>query len=230
MNIGGFQEISLLDYPGKIATIIWTTGCNFRCPFCYNPSLVLDNTDHVSVDDFFSFLEKRKGKLDAISISGGEPFLQNDIKPFITRIKSLGFLVKIDTNGSFPKELKELLDENLIDYVSMDVKNIKEKYSKNTGVSMDIDRIDESICIIKDIAPDYEFKTTVIPLFHSDQDILDIAGWLEGSKRYFLQQFKTNTPLLSKNGSLMKSYSKDELYRMCEMIKPFFKECAVRGI
>lgn len=229
MNIGGFQEISLLDYPGKVATIIWTTGCNFRCPFCYNPDLVLDKTDHVPMDDFFSFLRKRKGKLDAVSISGGEPLLQPDISDFISQIKSLGFLVKIDTNGSFPDKLKRLLDTGSIDYVSMDVKATKEKYAEITQVSVVVDDIDRSIQIITSIAPDYEFKTTVIPMYHTEEDILGIARWISGAKRYFLQQLKVDTTLLSSDMDQVKPYSLDELERMCERVSSFVDDCQVRG-
>jgi pyruvate formate lyase activating enzyme len=230
MNIGGFQEISLLDYPGKVATIIWTTGCNFRCPFCYNPDMVLNNTGHIPVDDFFSFLKQRKGKLDAVSISGGEPFLQPDLSKFITRVRDLGFFVKIDTNGSFPKKLKELLDADLIDYVSMDVKSSKDNYSDITKVSVNIDDIDQSIRIIKEDAPDYEFKTTVIPRYHTKEDILEIARWIQGAKRYFLQQFKKDTMLLSSELSQVRPYSVDELKAMCELVKPYVGACAIRGV
>ena len=229
MNIGGFQEISLLDYPGKVATIIWTTGCNFRCPFCYNPDMVLDKTDHVPADGFFSFLKTRKGKLDAVSISGGEPLLQPDLSEFITRVKDLGFLVKIDTNGSFPRKLEELLDANLIDYVSMDVKSSKKNYSEITKISVNIDDIDRSIQIIKSNAPDYEFKTTVIPTYHTRQTILEIARWIHGAKRYFIQQFKSNTKLLSSEMITVKPYPLDELKRMCEMVSSYVDECFVRG-
>jgi pyruvate formate lyase activating enzyme len=230
MNIGGHQETSLLDYPGKIATIIWTTQCNFRCPFCYNPEIVMDNTGHIDIDYFFSFLKKRRGKLDAVSITGGEPFLQTDLKPFVKRIKKMGFLVKIDTNGSFPDKLKSLLDASLIDYVSMDVKSTKETYSTVVGVPVDCRLIDRSIHLIMDSAPDYEFKTTVIPRFHTEEDIKAIAEWIRGSKQYFLQQFKTDTPLLSKNFAITRTYSTDKLQSMCQSIKSFVYSCNVRGV
>lgn len=228
MNIGGFQETSLLDYPGKIAAIIWTTGCNFRCPFCYNPDLVFEKTDNVSVDHILSFLDQRKGKIDALSISGGEPFLQRDLKDFILQVKDRGYLVKVDTNGSFPDRLKELLDEGLIDYLSMDVKSTKNKYNEITGVSVDIDDISASIDLIKDNADDYEFKTTVIPKFHQKEDIVEIARWLKGSKKYFLQQFKSDTSIIS--SETFSRYSKEDLLNMCELIKPYFEKCHVRGI
>lgn len=230
MKIGGFQEISLLDYPGKIAAIIWTMGCNFRCPFCYNPDLVFERTKNISVNHILSFLEERKGKLDAVSISGGEPFLQRDLKNFITRIRDIGYLVKVDTNGSYPKQMKYLLQKDMIDYLSMDVKATKEKYKTVINTSIDIKLIDTSIDLIKNFAKDYEFKTTVIPRFHKEKDIMDIAQWLKGSKRYFLQQFKTNTSLVSPDISNEKPYSYEELLKMCEKIKPFFNECQVRGV
>jgi pyruvate formate lyase activating enzyme len=230
MKIGGFQEISLLDYPGKIAAIIWTMGCNFRCPFCYNPDLVFERTKNISVNHILSFLEERKGKLDAVSISGGEPFLQRDLKNFITRIRDIGYLVKVDTNGSYPKQMKYLLQKDMIDYLSMDVKATKEKYKTVINTSIDIKLIDTSIDLIKNFAKDYEFKTTVIPRFHKEKDIMDIAQWLKGSKRYFLQQFKTNTSLVSPDISNGKPYSYEELLKMCEKIKPFFNKCQVRGV
>ena len=228
MNVGGFQETSLLDYPGKVAAIIWTTGCNFRCPFCYNPDLVFEKTDNVSVEHILSFLDARKGKIDALSISGGEPFLQRDLKDFILQVKNRGYLVKVDTNGTFPDRLKELLDEGLIDYLSMDVKATKNKYKEITGVSVDIDDISTSIDLIKDYAADYEFKTTVIPNFHQMEDIVEIAGWLKGSKKYFLQQFKSDTSIIS--SETFSRYSKKELLNMCELVKPYFEKCHVRGV
>ena len=230
MMIGGFQETSLLDYPGKIAAIIWTVGCNFRCPFCYNRELVLRETTQTPVDQIFSFLDKRKGKIDAVSISGGEPFLQDDLPSFIAEIKKKGFLIKIDTNGSFPDTLEHLLDDSFIDYVSMDVKAPKKSYNKVAGTSVYINKIIESIHIIQEKAPDYEFKTTVIPLFHSKKDILDIAKWLKGSKRFFLQQFKITSSLLNETLITEKPYSKEILEGMCQKIEPYFQECGIRGL
>ena len=229
MNIGGFQEISLLDYPGKVATIIWTTGCNFRCPFCYNPDMVLDTTDHVPVDDFLAFLRQRTGKIDAVSISGGEPLLQKDISDFITRIKDLGFLVKIDTNGSFPTKLEGLIDKDLVDYVSMDVKSSKKNYAEITKISIDIDDIDQSIQLIKNKSPDYEFKTTVIPTYHREKDIIEIAKWIKGAKRYYLQQFKSDTALLSSETASVKPYPIQVLKQMCEKASSYVDQCSVRG-
>jgi pyruvate formate lyase activating enzyme len=230
MNIGGLQKTSLLDYPGKIAAIIWTVGCNFRCPFCYNPQLITGDTKSIPIQNILDFLETRKGKLEAVSITGGEPLLHEDIEPLITSIKEKGYLVKIDTNGSYPDRLNHLLQKNLLDYVSMDIKTSKEHYDQVAGTSVDIDSIDTSIRLIQERAPNYEFKTTVIPLYHTKDEIIKIAEWLEGSKRYFLQQFKTDTALLSPDLINVKPYSKEILQDFCKAITSFFKECAIRGI
>jgi pyruvate formate lyase activating enzyme len=230
MKLGGLQETSLLDYPGKIAAIVWTVGCNFRCPFCYNRQLVFGETEIVPLEKIDQLLEKRKGKLDAVSITGGEPLLHKDIGDFMRSIKEKGYLVKVDTNGTFPDHLKQLLDEDLIDYVSMDVKATKENYHVVAGVPVDVDAIDRSIHIIQEQAPTYEFKTTVVPTYHTKEDIVQIAEWLQGSKQYFLQQFKVDSPLISDELLSVRPYDNSVLLGMCEEIRPFFKECSIRGI
>ena len=230
MKIGGFQKTSLLDYPNRISAIIWTVGCNFRCPFCYNKNLVDGNVGLFSEDEILSFLKKRKGLLEGLSISGGEPLLQKDIAEFIAKVKKLGYLVKVDTNGTFPKILKELLDKKLIDYVSMDVKAPKKKYDQLAGVKVSVSKIDKSISIIKNDAPDYEFKTTFVPQFLKKEDVIDIAKWLKGSKNFYLQQFKNDVPLISPKLRDIKPYPKEYLYETLEAIKPYFECCEVRGI
>jgi len=230
MKLGGLQETSLLDYPGKISAIIWTVGCNFRCPFCYNSDLVFGTVKEISIETLKDLLEKRKGKLDAVSITGGEPLLHEDIEDVIREIKSKGYLVKVDTNGTYPNRLKTLLDKKLIDYVSMDVKATKETYDTVAGVKVDLQSIETSIHLIQTQAPAYEFKTTVIPTYHTKKDIITIAQWLQGSTQYYLQQFKTNTPLLSKEASIVQPYTKEELLDICTEIQPFFKHCSIRGI
>lgn len=230
MKIGGFQKTSLLDYPDRICAIVWTVGCNFRCPFCYNKNLVDGNVELFNEDEVLSFLKKRKGLLEALSISGGEPLLQEDIVDFIKKVKKLDYLVKIDTNGMFPERLKELIDKNCVDYVSMDVKAPKEKYNTLTGVKTNLKKIEKSIELIKKSAPDYEFKTTFVPDLLKKDDILKIAKWLEGSKRFYLQQFKSNTPLISSKLDNVAPYSKEDIIKTLEEIKPFFKSCDVRGV
>lgn len=230
MNIGGFQKTSLLDYPDKISAIIWTIGCNLRCPFCYNTRLVNGNIDPISEEEILEFLENRINKLEAIVITGGEPLLQEDILEFITKIKQMGYLIKIDTNGANPYKLETLLEKKLIDYVSMDVKASKHKYELLTGKPVDISKIDASISIIKEFAPDYEFKTTIIPTLLDKQDILEIASWLNKSKRYYLQQFKNNTLLISQKLQKIQPYTYEYLEDILMDIKPYFTICKLRGI
>ena len=230
MKIGGLQKTSLLDYPGILSAIIWTAGCNFRCPFCYNKQLVLGKTEIISEETILSFLEKRRDVLEGLSISGGEPLLQEDIVDFTEKVKKLNYLIKIDTNGAFPERLKELIDKKLVDYVSMDVKAPKEKYDQLVGVKTDISKIEQSIDLIKNEAPDYEFKTTVIPGMLNKKDIVEIAKWLEGSKQFYLQQFKSDSPLVSSKLNDVAPYSKEKLNEILQEIKPFFKNCSLRGV
>jgi len=230
MKIGGFQKTSLLDYPETISAIIWTIGCNFRCPFCYNKDIVLGKLGLISEKEVLSYLEKRKGMLEGLVITGGEPLLQKDIVDFASKIKKLGYLIKIDTNGCYPKKLQELLDKKLVDYIAMDVKAPKKKYEQLTDVKTDLKKIEESIEVIKTNAPDYEFRTTFIPGLLTKEDILNIAKWLEGSKRFYLQQFKNDTTLISSKLQNVLPYSEQELMETLDIIKPFFKNCNIRGI
>jgi len=230
MKIGGLQKTSLLDYPDILSAIIWTAGCNFRCPFCYNKQLVLGKTEIISEETILSFLEKRRDVLEGLSISGGEPLLQEDIVDFTEKVKKLNYLIKIDTNGAFPERLKELIDKKLVDYVSMDVKAPKKKYDRLAGVKTDISKIEQSIDLIKNEAPDYEFKTTVVPGMLDKKDIVEIAKWLEGSKQFYLQQFKSDSPLISSKLNDVVPYSKEELNEILQEIKPFFKNCSLRGV
>jgi len=230
MKIGGLQKTSLLDYPDTLSMIIWTAGCNFRCPFCYNKQLVLGKTEIISEETILSFLEKRRDVLEGLSISGGEPLLQEDIVDFTEKVKKLNYLIKIDTNGAFPEKLEELIDKKLVDYVSMDVKAPKEKYNQLAGVKTDLSKIEQSIDLIKNEAPDYEFKTTVVPGMLNKKNIVEIAKWLEGSKQYYIQQFKSDSPLVSSKLNDVVPYSKEKLSDMLHDIKPFFNNCSLRGV
>lgn len=230
MQIGGFQKTSLLDYPDTISAIIWTVGCNFNCPFCYNPQLIKKTTKSISEEEVLSFLKKRKGLLEGLSISGGEPLIQKNIVDFIKKVKKLGYLVKIDTNGTNPTKLQGLIDEKLVDYLAMDVKAPKKKYDKLAGVKVDIKKIEKSIEIIKKSTLDYEFKTTFVPDLLKKEDIIKIAQWLEGSEKYFLQQFKVNTPLISSSLEKITPYPKEYIVETFEEIQSYFKKCEMRGI
>ena len=229
MKIGGFQKTSLLDYPDRISAIVWTSGCNFRCPFCYNKTLALGTAELFPQDEILSFLSKRKALLEGVVISGGEPLLHDDIVDFVKKIKNLRLLVKIDTNGAFPERLNELLEQQLVDYVAMDVKAPQKKYHQLTGINTDLSKIETSIDLLKTKAPAYEFKTTFIPGLLTKEDIILIAQWLKGADAFFLQQFKINPPLLSLTLETMVPYPREYLFDTLKEIKPFFKRCAVRG-
>jgi pyruvate formate lyase activating enzyme len=230
MKIGGFQKTSLLDYPDRISAIIWTSGCNFRCPFCYNKNLALGTAQLFPEDEILSFLSKRKTLLEGVVISGGEPLLHADIIDFVKKIKNLRLLVKIDTNGAYPEQLNELLEQQLIDYIAMDVKAPQKKYPQLTGVNTDLSKIEASINLLKTKAPAYEFKTTFIPGLLTKEDIIKIAQWLKGADTYFLQQFKIKAPLLSSTLETNVPYPREYLLDTLKEIQPFFKRCAVRGI
>jgi pyruvate formate lyase activating enzyme len=230
MKIGGLQKTSLLEYPDTICAIIWTIGCNFNCPFCYNPQLVTEKTKLISEEEIFSFLKTRKGKLEGVSISGGEPLLQKDLKNFLKKIRTMGYLIKIDTNGAFPKKLDQLLDQKLVDYVAMDIKSPSQKYHKITGTTINIEDINTSIKLIKKSAPDYEFRTTFVPTFLTKKDIIQIATWLKGAKRFYLQQYKHNTPHLSESMVEVKPYTKKYILGTLEQIQPYFEQCDTRGL
>ena len=181
MRIQGLQKLTLLDFPEKVACTVFAAGCNLRCPFCHNASLVVNipKEAEISEETFFSFLKKRQGVLDGVCVSGGEPLLQSDIETFIGKIKELGFLVKLDTNGTFPEKMKQLIERGLVDYVAMDIKNSLETYTITCGVEqLDLEKIKESVSYLKEGHVPYEFRTTVTKNFHSIEEFESIGQWL----------------------------------------------------
>jgi len=193
MILGGYQKLTLIDYPGKIATTVFTVGCSFRCPFCHNPELVDNRLFAVQSNlekDFFDFLKKRKGKLEGVCITGGEPTIQKDLIDFIRKIKKLGFLVKLDTNGTRPDVLRKIIQEKLVDFIAMDIKNQPKNYDKTTGVKGDIKRIKLSADLIMRSKIPYEFRTTVVPGIHQEKDFAEIAKWIKGARAYYLQEYR----------------------------------------
>ena len=230
MKFYGLQKLTLLDYPGKTACTIFTGGCNFRCPFCHNALLVtdIDGAKTYSDEEILEFLSKRKGLLDGVCITGGEPLMHGDIAEFIKKVKDMGYKVKVDTNGTFPDRLCELLENNLIDYVAMDIKNSKEKYAETAGTeSISISEIEKSIKILKSSDIDYEFRTTVVREFHTEEDIRKIAEWIKGAKRYFLQNFEDSGNLIGEN---MNAVPREILEKMKNFAKPFVKNTQIRGV
>lgn len=229
MKICGLQKLTLLDYPGHTACTVFTGGCNFRCPFCHNAGLVtaIDPASVIAEDEFFAFLEKRRGVLDGVCITGGEPMLQLELAAFMERIKSMGFLVKLDTNGSFPNRLRALIDAGLLDYVAMDVKNCLEKYSLTAGAAVDTAAIEKSIDLLLSGGVDYEFRTTVVRELHTEEDIEKIAARIRGAKRFFLQNFVNSENLIGENFS---AHTPENMERMRLRAVRYIPNTVLRGI
>ena len=229
MKILGFQKLTMLDYPGKMACLIFTAGCNFRCPFCHNAPLVTEiDSEEYSQDEILSYLVKRKGILDGVCISGGEPLLNEDLKDFIIKIKQLGYPVKVDTNGSMPEVLENLIDEGLVDYVAMDIKASPEKYSLVAGVkNLDFSAVDRSVKLLLQNRVDYEFRTTVCGPFHTQGDFVSIGNWIKGAKKYFIQAFVDSGHLI---GEGVFPLPKTEMESFVSVVSPFVDEVKIRGI
>ena len=230
MNIAGIQKLSLLDYPNKLSCIIFTHGCNFRCPFCQNSTLIDSKKfeDCISSEEVFNYLEKRKGILEGVVISGGEPTMQKDIKKFIKKIKDMGFSVKLDTNGFNSKILKELIDKKLIDYVAMDIKNEICKYSVTCGLNqMKVDNILESINILENSKIDYEFRTTIMKEYHDIKSIESILKLIGNKPKYFLQNFRLSENVMNKN---IHGFSIEELRNLEKKLNVQYENVKIRDL
>lgn len=217
MIIGGLQKTSLLDFPEKIAAIVFTMGCNFRCGYCHNPELI---NGEAKIEEVFEFLKTRQGKLDGVVITGGEPCLQKDLPEFIKQVKELGFAVKLDTNGSFPEMLEKVLPD--LDYVAMDIKAPLEKYSQIVNVDVDTSKILKSIEVLKNGWVDYEFRTTVVKSQLSFEDFEKIGQLIQGAPRYYLQRFEASK-ILDKSLENEKTYSTEEFERIIDILKSYVK-------
>ena len=230
MLISGLQKLTLLDYPGKIACTVFTGGCDMRCPYCHNALLVRNPElfPHIPEEEFFEFLDKRKGILQGVCITGGEPTIHKDLREFILKIREKGFKVKLDTNGNHPKVLKSLVDEGIIDYVAMDVKNSPDKYAQTIGVPcFRVETIEESIAYLLEKKVDFEFRTTVVRELHTENDIEEIAQWIEGTDKYYLQGFVDSGDLLCEGYS---GYDKDEMENLLKIAKKYIKTAELRGM
>lgn len=228
MIFGGFQKLTLLDFPGKVACTVFTKGCNFYCPFCHNANLVdLGEEQNISEEEVLSYLNKRIGILEGICITGGEPLLHPDLPDFIRKVKELGYHVKLDTNGSFPKQLKNLVNAGLIDYVAMDIKNSLDKYPQTAGCeTLNTDLINESIDFLMSNVVDYEFRTTVVEELHTISDIQSIGKRLAGASKYFLQNFVDSGNIIEKN---LHSVNEETLELMQSAASEFVKPTKIRG-
>ncbi|MEM0466026.1 MAG: anaerobic ribonucleoside-triphosphate reductase activating protein [Candidatus Thermoplasmatota archaeon] len=230
MKIGGLQKTSFIDYPEYISAVVWTVGCNFRCPFCYNKDLVFGRSQLLPEEEIISFLQKRQGMIEGVVISGGEPLLQDDLSGFLQKIRKLGFLIKLDTNGSLPDRLKVLLDDGLVDYVALDVKAPKKKYPSVCGCEVDVSNIQTSMDLIRKQAPEYEFRTTVVPSLLNKEDIIEIAHWIAGAQQWYLQQFKVFPPLVSSELEKINAYDRQFFDELIVAVQPFIEKVVVRGL
>ena len=229
MKICGLQKLTLLDFPGLAACTVFTPGCNFRCPFCHNAGLVVEKSDdYYTENQIFEYLATRKGKLDGVCITGGEPLLQFGIEDFIAKIKAAGFKVKLDTNGSLHEKLVSVVNSGRVDYVAMDVKNSKANYAKSAGTDVNIKNVEKSVEFLKTCGIDHEFRTTVVKELNSKEDMIEIAKWLKGEKKYFLQLFKDSGHVI-KSG--LSAYSPAEMRELLSAVKENGVPCAeLRGV
>lgn len=219
MRISGLQKLTLLDFPGKVACTVFTGGCNFRCPFCHNASLVLrpNENPEIPVDELLGFLKKRQGMLDGVCITGGEPLMHEETLKLMADIKELGFLVKLDTNGSYPERLKKAVLSGLADHVAVDIKNSKESYGKTVGIeNYDITNVCESVDFLMEGRVPYTFRTTMAKPLHTEEDMHAIGRWIRGCQRYVLQNFVDSGDLV---GEGISALTEQESKRMLEIAK-----------
>ena len=229
MNIQGLQKMTLLDFPGKVACTAFLGGCDFRCPFCHNAQLLDGSAETVMTDkDLLTFLEKRKGLLDGVAITGGEPTLRPELPELLAKIRTMGFAVKLDTNGNHPEVLRRILGEGLADYVAMDIKNSPERYGETVGIpGFDVGNIEKSMTILKMSGVDHEFRTTVVRELHDENSFRAIGPWIAGAEHYFLQCF-TDRDTVPFRG--LHAPEKDELERFADLVRPFVRDVRIRGV
>lgn len=229
MQIHGLNKTTLLDYPGIVASTIFTGACNFRCPFCQNADLVLNPSSQplISVEEVLSHLRKRKGIVEGVCITGGEPTLQSDLESFISSIKEIGLKVKLDSNGYRPDVIRNLYEKGLIDYVAMDIKSSPSHYAKAAGIDVDVSLIKESVSYLMHSGIEYEFRTTVVRELHTREDFEEIGMWLKGCKRYFLQGYEDSDRVICPGFS---AYSKGELEEFVTLLKKTIDEVSIRGV
>lgn len=227
MIISGLQKLTLLDYPDKVACTVFTGGCNFRCPFCHNASLVIREFPRLDQEQVLSFLKKRVGLLDGVCITGGEPLIYDDVGDFAAKVKELGYLVKLDTNGSFPDRLETLINRGVLDHVAMDIKNSPEKYGETIGVpGYDISDVKKSVELIRSSGLDYTFRTTLVKPLHTQEDIHAIGRWIAGAKKYNLQTFVDSGDLI---GGGFEAFTLEESQSMLDIARQYVPNCELKG-
>lgn len=228
MKISGLQKLTLLDFPGYTACTVFTSGCNFRCPFCHNASLVRGEGEEISEKEFFEFLEMRKGILGGVTVTGGEPTLQANIESFTAKISNLGYKVKLDTNGYNPKKLKELISGGNIDYIAMDIKSSRKGYGAASGIrNVKIEKIEESVNVIKESGIRYEFRTTAVKGIHTSKDFLEMGKWIGNVPRYFIQKFVDSGDILSDGYT---AFSDEEMTTLLAMARVYTPNAELRGV
>lgn len=232
MQVTGIQKLTLLDYPGTVACTVFTAGCNFRCPFCHNAMLVLPEqmeTNYLTDGEVFDFLRKRRGVLDGVAVTGGEPLLHRDMPEFLSRIKELGYKIKLDTNGSNPALLREIVEAGLVDRVAMDIKNAPESYAETIGFErFDIAPVEQSKSFLLEGSVDYEFRTTVVRGIHTKESLIGAAKWISGAKEYYLQQFKDSGSLVMGEG--LSAYDEKQMHELAEAVREYVPTVEVRGV
>ena len=229
MIIHGLNKTTLLDFPGHLAATVFFGGCNFRCPFCHNASLVLNPKSQpvISEEEFFSFLQKRKNILEGVCITGGEPTLMPDLEEFIRKIKDYGLPVKLDTNGYRPEVLKDLVNKKIIDYVAMDIKSSPDSYNEACGAVVDIEKIKESVNFLKEDHVPYEFRTTIVKELHGEEEVIKIGQWLSGCKQYFLQSYKDSGDIILPEFS---AHDSSTLKKFQTILEKTIKHVSIRGL
>ena len=230
MIFHGFQKMTVLDYPEKVACTLFTAGCNFRCPFCHNALLVtdIDNRYIYEPTEILAYLQKRRGVLDGVCVTGGEPLMHPELADFLRSVKELGYAVKVDTNGSYPDRLRSLVESGTVDYVAMDIKNRREKYGITIGIpDFDLSPVEESIRFLQSGVIPFEFRTTIVREFHTAEDVAAIADWIAGAPKYFLQNFKESDHMI---GAGLHAHTEETLWQMLEVVKKKIPSASLRGI
>lgn len=230
VKVHGFNKLTLLDYPGRLACTIFLGHCNFRCPFCHNAGLVLDpeNEPVIPIEEILGTLKKRKGILDGVCITGGEPTVHKKLPEFIQQIKKMDYSVKLDTNGTNPQMVQDMVKAGLVDYVAVDIKNAPDKYGETAGIArVDLEAVNETVEFLKSGKVDYEFRTTVTRELHKKEDFLKIRKWLSGSRRYFLQAYKESEQVIH---PVYSSYSREQLENFRQLLLEEISQVEIRGI